>query len=135
MSARSAPPAVAIAPPIDRRRVALAGLASLALAVVLISIGRGATDIPVARIFDAPSNDYTRRLLASLTPGHLRNTRDLGADVTPALELRGLGKGRYTLTNSFTGEPLGTASAAANRIDATFERFLVIEAAPAGAAA
>jgi alpha-galactosidase len=51
------------------------------------------------------------------------------------VELRGLGKGRYTLTNSFTGEPLGTASADANRIQATFERFLVIEAAPAGAAA
>ncbi|HEU4959300.1 MAG TPA: glycoside hydrolase family 36 protein [Sphingomonas sp.] len=50
------------------------------------------------------------------------------------IELRGLGKGRYRLTNSFTGEPLGTASAADNRIDASFDRFLVIEAAPAGAA-
>jgi len=51
------------------------------------------------------------------------------------IELRGLGKGSYRLTNSFTGESLGTATAADNRIDAAFERFLVIEAAPAGDAA
>ena len=51
------------------------------------------------------------------------------------IELRGLGKGRYTLTNSFTGEPLGTASAAGNRINVQFDRFLVVEAAPAGDAA
>jgi alpha-galactosidase len=51
------------------------------------------------------------------------------------IELRGLGKGRYTLTNSFTGEPLGIASAAGNRINAQFDRFLVVEAAPAGDAA
>ena len=51
------------------------------------------------------------------------------------IALRGLGNGRYKLTNSFTGEPLGTASAADNMINAKFDRFLVIEAAPAGAAA
>ena len=51
------------------------------------------------------------------------------------IELRGLGKGRYRLTDSFTGEPLGTASAADNRINASFDRFLVIEAAPTGEAA
>jgi alpha-galactosidase len=51
------------------------------------------------------------------------------------IELRGLGKGRYRLTNSFTGEPLGIASAADNRITASFDRFLLIEAAPAGNAA
>jgi alpha-galactosidase len=51
------------------------------------------------------------------------------------IELRGLGKGRYRLTDSFTGQPLGTASAADNHINASFDRFLVIEAAPAGDAA
>lgn len=51
------------------------------------------------------------------------------------IELRGLGKGRYKLTNSFTGAPLGTATAADNRITAQFDHFLVIEAAPAGDAA
>lgn len=48
------------------------------------------------------------------------------------IELRGLGKGRYHLTDSFTGAAMGTASAADNRINAKFDRFLVIEAAPAG---
>lgn len=51
------------------------------------------------------------------------------------IALRGLGTGEYRLTNSFTGEPLGTASAANNTIHTSFERFLVIEAAPAGATA
>ena len=51
------------------------------------------------------------------------------------IELRGLGAGQYRLTNSFTGAPLGTATAADNRIRAKFERFLLVEAAPAGAAA
>jgi alpha-galactosidase len=49
--------------------------------------------------------------------------------------LRGLGQGDYLLTNSFTGEPLGTVSAANNSINASFEHFLVIEAAPVGHAA
>lgn len=51
------------------------------------------------------------------------------------IELRGLGDGQYRLSNSFTGAPLGTASAADNRIHAKFERFLLVEAAPAGATA
>lgn len=51
------------------------------------------------------------------------------------IALRGLGRGRYKLTNSFTDEPLGTATAADNMINAKFDRFLVIEAAPVGATA
>ncbi|MBV9528495.1 glycoside hydrolase family 36 protein, partial [Sphingomonas sp.] len=51
------------------------------------------------------------------------------------IALRGLGAGRYRLTNSFTGEPLGTASAADNRINTSFKHFLMIEATPAGATA
>lgn len=51
------------------------------------------------------------------------------------IALRGLGSGRYRLTNSFTGEPLGTASAADNTIHASFDRFLLVEAAPSGAIA
>jgi alpha-galactosidase len=51
------------------------------------------------------------------------------------IALRGLGSGKYRLTNSFTGEPLGTASAADNIINAKFDRFLVVEAAPIAASA
>jgi alpha-galactosidase len=58
-----------------------------------------------------------------------------GKDWNGPIELRGLGKGSYRLTDSFTGASLGTATAADNRIDAKFERFLMIEAAPAGDAA
>jgi HD superfamily phosphodiesterase len=39
------------------------------------------------------------------------------------------------LTNSFTGEPLGSATAAHNSINAKFDKFLLVEAAPAGATA
>lgn len=46
------------------------------------------------------------------------------------LTLRGLGAGRYTLTDSFTGRPLGTATAARNSIPATFKRFLLVRAVP-----
>ncbi|WP_260599181.1 glycoside hydrolase family 36 protein [Sphingomonas endolithica] len=52
-----------------------------------------------------------------------------------ALTLRGLGAGRYALTDSFTGKLLGTATAARNRIPATFKRFLLIRATPEGAKA
>jgi alpha-galactosidase len=51
------------------------------------------------------------------------------------IPLRGLGDGRYRVTNSFTGQPLGSATAADNVIHAKFDKFLVIEAAPAGATA
>lgn len=51
------------------------------------------------------------------------------------IELRGLGNGQYRLSNSFTGASLGTASAADNKIHAKFEKFLVVEATPAGATA
>jgi alpha-galactosidase len=47
-----------------------------------------------------------------------------------ALTLRGLGAGRYTLTDSFTGQPLGTVSAARNRLPAKFQHFLLVRAAP-----
>ena len=46
------------------------------------------------------------------------------------VELRGLGTGRYVLTNGFTDEPLGSATAAHNRIPAKFERFLLVRATP-----
>ncbi len=47
------------------------------------------------------------------------------------VELRGLGGGAYRLTDYFNGVELGTATAAAPRIPAKFEQFLLIEAAPA----
>jgi alpha-galactosidase len=46
------------------------------------------------------------------------------------IELRGLGNGRYTLTDYWSGNTIGTASPAENRLHASFERFLLIEAAP-----
>ncbi|MGH6612718.1 glycoside hydrolase family 36 protein [Sphingomonas sp.] len=47
------------------------------------------------------------------------------------LTLRGLGAGRYTLIDSFTGSPLGTATATNNSIQAKFQRFLLVRAMPA----
>ncbi len=47
-----------------------------------------------------------------------------------AIELRGLGRGAYRLTDYFNGHDLGHASATAPRIQAAFDRFLLIEAAP-----
>jgi len=49
--------------------------------------------------------------------------------------LRGLGKGRYTLIDSFTGASLGTATAAHNTIPAAFEHFLLVRATPVARAA
>jgi len=51
-----------------------------------------------------------------------------------AITLRGLGKGSYRLTDSFTGRSLGTATAADNMISASFEHFLLVRATPSGAA-
>lgn len=50
-----------------------------------------------------------------------------------SIVLRGLGDGAYTLSNMFSGAPMGQASAKSNRITASFERFLLIEATPTGA--
>jgi iron complex transport system permease protein len=47
------PPVAGIVPPIDRRRAAFLALAVLGIVVVLVSIGRGATAIPLARILEA----------------------------------------------------------------------------------
>jgi alpha-galactosidase len=47
-----------------------------------------------------------------------------------AVELRGLGNSRYTLTDYWTGSTIGTASPKDNRLAVSFERFLLIEAAP-----
>ncbi len=44
--------------------------------------------------------------------------------------LRGLDAGRYALTDSFTGRPLGTASRERAEVRAPFERFLLITATP-----
>ena len=46
------------------------------------------------------------------------------------VELRGLGAGRYTVADSFTGRTIGVASAMANRLSVAFERFLLLEATP-----
>jgi alpha-galactosidase len=46
------------------------------------------------------------------------------------VELRGLGQGRYTVADYWTGRTIGSASATANRLSVSFERFLLLEAAP-----
>jgi alpha-galactosidase len=51
------------------------------------------------------------------------------------IELRGLANTRYELTDAFTGRPLGSASPGSNRLKAKFERFLIVTAVPAAAAA
>jgi alpha-galactosidase len=53
-----------------------------------------------------------------------------------SIALRGLGAGRYALTDSFTGKSLGTASRDKPTIATSFERFLLVAATPlAGKAA
>ena len=46
------------------------------------------------------------------------------------VELRGLGTGRYTVADYWTGRTIGSASAMANRLSVSFERFLLLEATP-----
>lgn len=46
------------------------------------------------------------------------------------VQLRGLPAGRHRLTDSFTGRPLGTVSGPAATLQASFEHFLLVEAAP-----
>jgi alpha-galactosidase len=48
------------------------------------------------------------------------------------VELRGLGRGRYRLTDPFTGASLGTVDARHNTVKLTFERFQLIVAKPTG---
>lgn len=46
------------------------------------------------------------------------------------IELRGLGRGSYRLSNGFSGESLGSATSRANRLQAKFEHFLLVTASP-----
>jgi alpha-galactosidase len=46
------------------------------------------------------------------------------------VELRGLGRRRYTVADFWTGMTIGFASATANRLSVAFERFLLLEATP-----
>jgi alpha-galactosidase len=46
------------------------------------------------------------------------------------VELRGLGTGSYKITDYWTGKAIGSASASANRLSVSFERFLLLEATP-----
>lgn len=48
------------------------------------------------------------------------------------VELRGLGRTRYRLTDPFTGKSLGTATAQHNTVNLSFERFQLIVAEPIG---
>jgi alpha-galactosidase len=47
-----------------------------------------------------------------------------------AVELRGLGDGRYAVADYWTGKALGEVTAKANRLSVEFERFLLLEATP-----
>jgi alpha-galactosidase len=46
------------------------------------------------------------------------------------VDLRGLGLGQYRVTDIWTGRTIGSASATANQLSVSFERFLLLEAAP-----
>ena len=46
------------------------------------------------------------------------------------VELRGLGPGRYSVADCWTGRAIGPVTAAANRLTVSFERFLLLEATP-----
>jgi alpha-galactosidase len=46
------------------------------------------------------------------------------------VELRGLGGGRYSVADYWTGRPVGAVSASQRRISLSFRRFLLLEAAP-----
>jgi alpha-galactosidase len=46
------------------------------------------------------------------------------------IELRGLGPGPYTVADYWTGKTIGSASSVANRMTASFERFLLLEVSP-----
>ncbi len=48
------------------------------------------------------------------------------------VELRGLGRGRYRVTDPFAGVPLGVVDAEHNTVKLTFERFQLIVAEPIG---
>lgn len=48
------------------------------------------------------------------------------------LQLRGLGKRRYRVRDLFNGVELGTVDARSNTLDASFERFLLLQAVPTG---
>ena len=49
------------------------------------------------------------------------------------VELRGFGRGRYAITDYWTGKALGTASATDNWMSLSFRRFLLLEATPLAA--
>ncbi|MGK5738727.1 glycoside hydrolase family 36 protein [Micromonospora sp. URMC 103] len=49
-----------------------------------------------------------------------------------AVELRGLGRGRYRLTDPFNGVSLGTVDARHNTVQLTFEKFQLVVAEPIG---
>ncbi|MFM9937260.1 MAG: glycoside hydrolase family 36 protein [Novosphingobium sp.] len=51
------------------------------------------------------------------------------------LALRGLDRGRWALTDGFTGEPLGTVDGAGAVLPAKFEKFLLVQATRLGAPA
>jgi alpha-galactosidase len=50
------------------------------------------------------------------------------------IELRGLSKGQYAVTDYWTGQKIGAVSATANRLVISFERFLLLEVTPLDAA-
>jgi alpha-galactosidase len=46
------------------------------------------------------------------------------------VELRGLGPGRYSVADYWSGHALGTVAATQNRLSLSFRRFLLLEATP-----
>jgi alpha-galactosidase len=50
------------------------------------------------------------------------------------IELRGLGRGRYTVVDYVNGKPLGTVAGSSNRLQVSFTQYLLLEATPEGRA-
>ena len=50
------------------------------------------------------------------------------------IELRGLGRGRYTVVDYVNGRPLGTVAGNSNRLQVSFTQYLLLEATPEGRA-
>ena len=46
------------------------------------------------------------------------------------IELRGLGRGRYTVVDYVNGRPVGTVAENSNRLEVSFTQYLLLEATP-----
>ena len=98
--------------------------------------GAGKSSLALGLIEAAPAHGLFGALVADdrvrITCAHGRLVARPHPAIAGRIELRGLGEGRYTLTDAFTGAALGTAALGANSLRASFQRFLLVRATPVG---